>query len=129
MSLGRHERVLSIDGDYIHIMPSDKAKAAGRTASYHISHVSECKQNKRVPSTFKLIVWKDKDAKRYDFEAENSRQAGAFCCFAMFASPLLILSRRSRDHRTHPFARTCVPGRSGAKQNFRRSGRSWSMIV
>jgi hypothetical protein len=78
MSLGRSERVLAFDSDYIHIMPSDKAKVPGRTATYHISHVTECKQNKRAPSAFKLVVWKekDKDAKRYDFEAEDSRQAG-----------------------------------------------------
>jgi hypothetical protein len=102
MSLGRHERVLSIDGDYIHIMPSDKAKAAGRTASYHISHVTECKQNKRAPTSFKLVVWKDKDDKRYDFEAENSRQAGAFRCLLCVCNNDFNVSHvpQSRSSRT-----------------------------
>ena len=80
MPLGRHERVLSIDNDYVHIMPSDTKLMSGtvRTASYHISQVALCKTSKRAPSSFKLVVWrdKDKDVKRYDFEASNSRMAG-----------------------------------------------------
>lgn len=79
MPLGRHERVLSLDNDYIHIMPSDTKLASGtvRTASYHISQVASCKTSKRAPSSFKLVVWrnKDRDVKRYDFEAANGRMA------------------------------------------------------
>ena len=80
MPLGRHERILSLDNDYIHIMPSDTKLASGqvRTASYHISQVANCKTSKRAPSSFKLIVWRDKDkgdVKRYDFEAANGRMA------------------------------------------------------
>jgi hypothetical protein len=79
MPLGRHERVLSLDNDYIHIMPSDTKLASGtvRTASYHISQVAACKTSKRAPSSFKLVVWrnKDRDVKRYDFEAANGRMA------------------------------------------------------
>jgi hypothetical protein len=79
MPLGRHERVFSLDNDYIHIMPSDAKLASGtvRTASYHISQVAACKTSKRAPSSFKLVVWrnKDRDVKRYDFEAANGGMA------------------------------------------------------
>lgn len=79
MPLGRHERVLSLDNDYIHIMASDTKLISGtvRTASYHISQVASCKTSKRAPSSFKLVVWrdKDKDVKRYDFEAAGSKAA------------------------------------------------------
>ena len=80
MPLGRHERVLSIDNDYIHIMSSETKMLSGtvRTASYHISQVALCKTSKRAPSSFKLIVWRDKnkDVKRYDFEAASGKMAG-----------------------------------------------------
>lgn len=80
MPLGRHERILSLDNDYIHIMPSDTKLISGtvRTASYHVSQVAACKQSRRAPASFKLIVWRDKDrdVKRYDFEASNGRTAG-----------------------------------------------------
>ena len=80
MPLGRHERILSLDNDYIHIMPSETKLVSGpvRTASYHISQVANCKTSRRVPSSFKLIVWRDKDkgdVKRYDFEAGSGRMA------------------------------------------------------
>ena len=79
MPLGRHERILSLDDDYIHIMPSETKVISGtvRTASYHISQVATCKTSRRAPSSLKLIVWrdKDKDVKRYDFEAVNGKMA------------------------------------------------------
>lgn len=79
MPLGRHERILSLDNDYIHIMPSDTKLVSGtvRTASYHISQIAACKTSRRAPSSFKLVVWrnKDKDVKRYDFEAANGKMA------------------------------------------------------
>jgi hypothetical protein len=73
MPLGRHERVLSIDGDYIHIMPSESKAMfdGGRMASFHVRFVSECRQSKRSPSTFRLVVIRDKESKKYEFEAES----------------------------------------------------------
>ena len=79
MPLGRHERLLTIDNDYIHIMPSEAKNVTGtvRTASYHVSQIASCKVSKRTPSSFKLVVWRTtgKDVKRYDFEATNHRMA------------------------------------------------------
>jgi target of rapamycin complex 2 subunit MAPKAP1 len=78
--LGRHERVLAIDGQYIHLMPStNKARAVfenARTMSYHIRSVIAVQQSTKASATFKLIVQRNGGAKRYEFEAESPRLAG-----------------------------------------------------
>ena len=45
------------------------------TASFPIGAVVSCKQQSRIASNFKLIVARENDQKRYDFEAENARLA------------------------------------------------------
>lgn len=47
----------------------------GRTSSFHISAVHDCKVSKRSPASFKLLVQKDRVDKRYDFEAESAKVA------------------------------------------------------
>ncbi|WVR04695.1 hypothetical protein IAU60_001706 [Kwoniella sp. DSM 27419] len=76
IAIGRHERVLAIDGDYIHIMPSESRAFfdSMKTTSFHITLVASCKLTGR-PGGFKINVWRDGTQKRYEFEAENSRQA------------------------------------------------------
>lgn len=60
-------------------MPSaNRAKAVfdnGRTASYNIRSVVACQQSAKSSSVFKLVVQRDGGTKRYDFEAENPKQA------------------------------------------------------
>ncbi|KAG8937036.1 hypothetical protein FRC02_008143 [Tulasnella sp. 418] len=78
MLVGRHERTLAIDGDYIHIMPATSRGLLDnvKTSSYHIKSVIYCKQSKKPPtSSVKLIVWRDGGNKRYDFEAEDPKKA------------------------------------------------------
>lgn len=76
IAIGRHERVLAIDGDYIHIMPSESRAFfdSMKTTSFHISLVAACKLTGRGGG-FKINVWRDGAQKRYEFEAENQRQA------------------------------------------------------
>lgn len=77
--LGRHERVLTIDGDWLHIIPTD-ARALHThavTASFPASAILSCTQS-RLPSLFKLFVARETDQKRYDFEAESSKVAGKY---------------------------------------------------
>lgn len=103
MLVGRHERILAIDGVYLHvrafphplttrtlkrrfrfatvqIMPSAKRATGmfenGRTSSYHIRSVVACQQSAKSSSSFKLVVHRDGGTKRYDFEAENPKAAG-----------------------------------------------------
>jgi len=77
MLVARQERTLAIDGVYIHIMPSNKAKAvfdSGKTYSYHIKSVT-AQQSMKSSSVFKLVVSRDARNKRYDFEAESPKLA------------------------------------------------------
>ncbi|KAL7420071.1 Component of a membrane-bound complex containing the Tor2p kinase [Cryptotrichosporon argae] len=77
-AIGRHERVLAIDGDYIHIMPSENRALfdSMKTTSIHVTLVAACKLSGRAGG-FKLIVWRRDSGqdKRYEFEAENGRVA------------------------------------------------------
>src|SRR5262249_3914379 len=52
--ISRHERVLAIDGEYIHIMPPDRG--GGATRSIHISAIIGCKTYRKAPSSFKIVV-------------------------------------------------------------------------
>ncbi|WWC86806.1 uncharacterized protein L201_001685 [Kwoniella dendrophila CBS 6074] len=76
IAIGRHERVLAIDGDYIHIMPSESRAFfdSMKTTSFHITLVASCKLTGRAGG-FKINVWREGTQKRYEFEAENQRQA------------------------------------------------------
>ena len=79
MSLTRHERILSIEATKIEILhPSHEP---GRTASFHISRVHDCKPSKRLPNSFKLIVDVNRELKRYDFEAQSHRKSRTFLPF------------------------------------------------
>ncbi|RHZ47334.1 hypothetical protein Glove_585g44 [Diversispora epigaea] len=77
MFVGRHERVLAIDGDYIHIMPSETRTMfeSMKTSSYHIGLVQSCKVNKKIPTNFKLVIYRNSGPKTYDFEAESKSLA------------------------------------------------------
>ncbi|CAG8811167.1 2158_t:CDS:2, partial [Racocetra persica] len=67
----------AIDGDYIHIMPSETRTMfeSVKTSSYHITSVMSCKVNKKAPANFKLVIYRDSGTKTYDFEAESTKLA------------------------------------------------------
>ncbi|SNX82320.1 related to Stress-activated map kinase interacting protein 1 [Melanopsichium pennsylvanicum] len=74
---GRHnERSLTLDGDWLHIMPIDM-KTFGKAASFHVSSVVACKLSSKITNGFKLVVWREspRDTKRYDLEADSGRIA------------------------------------------------------
>ncbi|KAK4052741.1 Component of a membrane-bound complex containing the Tor2p kinase [Microbotryomycetes sp. JL201] len=75
--LGRHPRCIVIDGDYIHFLTMDSKGMAetGRTSSFHISNVKDCRLSRRSTSAFKITVRKNHGEKRYDFEAEDGNEA------------------------------------------------------
>lgn len=60
----------------------------GRTSSFHISMVRDCKVSRRAPTTFKMLVQKGGHDKRYDFEAADSKEAAQIVGFvkALMAS-------------------------------------------
>jgi len=56
--MGYNERILAIDGEYIHIMPSSGGKAmlegGGKTTTVHFSNVVGCEVSRRHPTHFKV---------------------------------------------------------------------------
>ncbi|KAG9243511.1 stress-activated map kinase-interacting protein-like protein [Calycina marina] len=78
--VGMNERVIAIDGEYLHIMPSTTTKTMfegqGKTTTVHFSNVVGCKVMRRHPTTFKVVVYKAAETnKRYDFEAKSADEA------------------------------------------------------
>ncbi|KAM0436144.1 hypothetical protein ACHAPT_003036 [Fusarium lateritium] len=77
--VGMSERILVIDGEYIHIMPASGGKAlhdgGGKTTTVHFSNVVGCKVHRKHPSNVKLVVYKATESKRYDFEARSTLEA------------------------------------------------------
>lgn len=80
----------AVDGEYLKIMHT--TTDAGRTATYHIGNVVDCKQSKRVIGSFKILVYIQQDLKRYDFEAANPRQTRAFICSFPPATVLILFN-------------------------------------
>ncbi|KAI9723382.1 MAG: hypothetical protein M1812_001266 [Candelaria pacifica] len=74
-----HPRILAIDGEYIHIMPGDTGKtlfdSGAKTSTIHFSSVVGCKVSRRHPKTFRVVVYKERESKRYDFEAQSVAEA------------------------------------------------------
>ena len=56
--VGMNERVLAIDGEYLHIMPASAGKTMfegqGKTTTVHFSNVVGCKVARRHPTNFKV---------------------------------------------------------------------------
>lgn len=56
--VGMNERVLAIDGEYLHIMPAQSGKTMfegqGKTTTVHFSNVVGCKVTRRHPTNFKV---------------------------------------------------------------------------
>jgi hypothetical protein len=56
--VGMNERVIAIDGEYLHIMPASTGKTMfegqGKTTTVHFSHVVGCKVTRRHPTNFKV---------------------------------------------------------------------------
>nr|KAJ3420952.1 hypothetical protein HK105_004852 [Polyrhizophydium stewartii] len=84
--MGRHERNLTIDGEYIHLVASE-GKALfdmGKTTVRHAmvaegTGITSCKQTKKKSANFKLAVRRDRDNKVYDLEASTDAEARDIC--------------------------------------------------
>lgn len=75
--MGRHERILAIDGEYVHISPSEAKTMfeSPKTSSLHVGQIIACKQSRKLPINFKIIIIKAGQTKRYDFEAISVKEA------------------------------------------------------
>ena len=65
--VGMNERVLAIDGEYLHIMPASTGKTMfegqGKTTTVHFSNVVGCKVTRRHPTNFKVSMNSRVDAR------------------------------------------------------------------
>ncbi|TPX34094.1 hypothetical protein SeMB42_g07389 [Synchytrium endobioticum] len=80
--MGKQERTLTIDGEYIHVLASENRSLfdSAKTNSHHISTVVSSKVSKKQSPHFKLVVQKvDKDFKSYDLEALSANEAAEIC--------------------------------------------------
>lgn len=74
-------RILALDAEYIHIMPGETGTTKqifdqpGKTTTVHFSSVVGSKVSKKHPRMFRVIVFKEKETKRYDFEAQSHEDA------------------------------------------------------
>lgn len=70
--MSRHERVFTIDGEYIYISSPESAhkSRSSKTSSFHISQVVAAKLSRKYPINFKIIIRRknSSELKRYDFE-------------------------------------------------------------
>lgn len=88
--LGRSERELIIDGEYIHLMPLADWSVVDqpKTTTFHIRQVLRVKQSSKVATNLSIIIMKPTGPKRYDLECESG------------AVVLEIIARLQRLRRT-----------------------------
>ena len=72
-------RVITFDGDYIHIMPAETTKTlyntTAKSTSILFSNVLDSKVSRKHPKSLKLVIRRGNESKRYDFEAKNALEA------------------------------------------------------
>ncbi|GMK54359.1 hypothetical protein CspeluHIS016_0109450 [Cutaneotrichosporon spelunceum] len=107
--IGRAERLLTIDNDYIHILPSENRAFFDslKTTSIHITLVAGVKLSGRAGG-FKLYVWRDGSRKRYEFEAQNVK-----CAQEIVDSieSLMRTYQRERNSMFAPLGQSSVRGK------------------
>ncbi|KAJ3117690.1 hypothetical protein HK098_006133 [Nowakowskiella sp. JEL0407] len=96
--MGRHDRLLTIDGDYIHLMAPESKILFDRlkTNSYHISMVTGCRQSKQS-ANFKLTISKNNDTRAYELEAASGAEAAEIC-----QRIAILLQLNKRDGSAEP---------------------------
>ncbi len=75
-------RILALDEEYMHIMPGENAggtkalfDSTPKTVTAHFSSVVGSKVSRRHPRHFRVMVYRERETKRYDFEAANESDA------------------------------------------------------
>jgi len=62
-----------MDAEYMYIMPLEGG--SGKITSIHFESIVGSKVSRRHPKTFRVTVWKEREQKRYDFDAQSVRDA------------------------------------------------------
>jgi hypothetical protein len=74
-------RIIFLDTEFLHIMPSEGPKAMwemtqGKATTIPFTSVVGCKVSRKHPRMFRVMVFKERESKRYDFEALSVDEAG-----------------------------------------------------
>ncbi|KAI9659315.1 MAG: hypothetical protein M1821_001573 [Bathelium mastoideum] len=77
-----HPRVLLLDGEFMHIMPGETGGAGagaaaptGKFTTVSFSNIVGCKVSRKHPKTVRVSVYRERETKRYDFEANSPSEA------------------------------------------------------
>ena len=74
-----HAKVLVFDRDFMHMMPAETGKTlfdvGGKTTSIPLSSIVGYKVSKKHPKVVRVLVYREKETKRYEYEAANAREA------------------------------------------------------
>lgn len=77
-------RILALDSEYMHIMPGETSnntskalfeQQTSKTTTVHFSSIVGSRISKKHSRMFRVIVFKEKETKRYDFEAQSQADA------------------------------------------------------
>ena len=76
-------RTLLIDGEYLQILPADSGKTIfdptnapnAKTAMIPFSMIVGCKVSRRHTKSFRVVVFRERETKRYDFESPSVAEA------------------------------------------------------
>ncbi|KAF2674998.1 stress activated MAP kinase interacting protein Sin1 [Microthyrium microscopicum] len=72
-------RIITLDSEFMHIMPSEGPKAMwetqGKTTTIPFSSVVGCKVSRKHARMFRVTVFKERESKRYDFEASSPEES------------------------------------------------------
>lgn len=67
------------DGDYLHNMPADIGKtmidASAKTNSFAFADMIRCKVSSKHSKLIRLVIRRQNESKRYDFEARSAGEA------------------------------------------------------
>jgi hypothetical protein len=82
-----HPRILALDAEFMHVMPASStdplnanadpamAPPGGKSTSVHLSSVVGCKVSRKHPKIVRVLVYREKETKRYDFESSSRDEA------------------------------------------------------
>jgi hypothetical protein len=73
-------KIIMLEAEFMHIMPSVGAKAMwevgpGKSTTIPFGSVVGCKVSRKHPRMFRVTVFKEREQKRYDFEAGSPEEA------------------------------------------------------
>lgn len=77
-------RILAREGEYVYIMPgtandmlpsTTHAAATKKTSRVHLTSIVGCKISRKHPKMIRMLVYREKETKRYDFECISKEEA------------------------------------------------------